>query len=43
MDSLIIEELYLLDKQDIDLIENRTRLKVLNGIKVLVYFFYPLY
>ena len=38
MASLIIEDLHLLNKIDIELIESRTKLKVLNGIKVLVCF-----
>lgn len=37
MDSLIIEELPLLNKTDVELIEKETKLKVLSGIKVLVH------
>lgn len=36
MDSLIIEDLNFLDSKDIELIENKTRLKVLDGRDVLI-------
>lgn len=38
MNSLIIEDLHLLNRVNMELIESRTKLKVLNGVKVLVYF-----
>lgn len=37
-DSLIIEELSTLDKEDIELIQKRTNLKIIDGKKILVYF-----
>jgi hypothetical protein len=38
IDTLIIEELSLLSKEDIQLIQKRTKLKVLDGKKVLIFF-----